>query len=212
MRTARFQTRVLLVLLVALGACLATAPGALAQKRTCKNAGAQAGQVSQRKLARATVCLLNNQRRARGLRPLKMSKRLGGAARGHSAEMAQSNYFSHDSRSGASFLDRIRRAGYLRRARRWSVGENIAWGTGRLSTPRSIVRACSPELLTPQHCAERPLPWPSSPSDGWVSSSPAICACAVVQPVASVRPAAFWLAYFRSPSLLRWRLPRTIPT
>ena len=141
MRPARFQTRVLLVLLVALGACLATAPGALAQKRTCKDAGAQAGQVSQRKLARATVCLLNNQRRARGLRPLKMSKRLGGAARGHSAEMAQSNYFSHDSRSGASFLDRIRRAGYLRRARRWSVGENIAWGTGSLSTPRSIVRA-----------------------------------------------------------------------
>src|SRR5215210_3321978 len=138
---ARFQIRILLALLVALAACLATAPGAMAQKRSCKGAGAEAGQVSQRKLALATVCLLNKQRRAHGMRPLRMSRRLALAARGHSAEMAQAKYFSHNSRSGASFLDRIRRAGYLRRAQRWSVGENIAWGTGHLSTPRSIVRA-----------------------------------------------------------------------
>ena len=38
-------------------------------------------------------------------------------------------------------LDRIRRAGYLRGARSWAVGENIAWGSGRLSTPRAIGRA-----------------------------------------------------------------------
>jgi uncharacterized protein YkwD len=138
---ARSRILLLLALLGTLAACLVAAPGAVAQKRACKHADAQAGQATQRQLSRATVCLLNKQRRARHMRQLRRSKRLGRAARGHSAEMAQSKYFSHNSRSGASFLDRIRRAGYLRRARRWSVGENIAWGTGALSTPRAIVRA-----------------------------------------------------------------------
>lgn len=138
---ARNQIRMLLVLALALAACLAAAPGAEAKKHRCKHAGAEAGKVSHRKLVRATLCLLNKQRHAHHMKRLKLSKRLGHAARGHSAEMARAHYFSHDSRSGASFLDRIRRAGYLKRARRWSVGENIAWGTGRLSTPRSIVRA-----------------------------------------------------------------------
>jgi uncharacterized protein YkwD len=138
MRAARAHIRPL-VLAMAAAACLIAAPTAAA--KPCKNADAAAGQASHRALQRATVCLLNKQRRAHRMRRLRVSKRLGHAARGHSAEMAARNYFSHNSQSGASFLDRIRRAGYLRHARRWSVGENIAWGTGRLSTPRAIVRA-----------------------------------------------------------------------
>jgi uncharacterized protein YkwD len=138
---ARKQIRLLLALALTLGACLAAAPGAEAKQHRCKHAGAEAGTVTHRTLVRATLCLLNKQRHGHHVKGLRLSKRLSRAARGHSAEMARANYFSHDSRSGASFLDRIRRAGYLKRARRWSVGENIAWGTGRLSTPRSIVRA-----------------------------------------------------------------------
>jgi uncharacterized protein YkwD len=142
----RTHIRLLLALALAVGACLAPASAASAKKaphrsHSCLHAGAQAGQVSRRALARATLCLLNKQRHLRHLKGLKMSKRLGRAARGHSVEMARVHYFSHDSLSGASFLDRIRRSGYLHLARRWSVGENIAWGTGGLSTPRSIVRA-----------------------------------------------------------------------
>src|SRR4051794_36857012 len=118
------------------------APGVYAQKRhSCRHAGAQPGQVSHRTVAGATLCLLNRQRRLHHLRGLRMSERLGRAAGGHSVEMARMDYFSHNSRSGASFVDRIRAAGYLRGARRWSLGENIAWGTGRLASPRSIVRA-----------------------------------------------------------------------
>jgi uncharacterized protein YkwD len=51
------------------------------------------------------------------------------------------NYFDHTSRGGASFVDRIRRTRYLKGARGWVVGENIAWGSGSLATPRSIMRA-----------------------------------------------------------------------
>ena len=141
MFSARNHIRMLLAVCLAAAACLAVAPIASAKAHTCKHSGAQAGQATKKQLVRATLCLLNKHRRAHHMAPLRLSKRLGVAARGHSAEMARVHYFSHNSRSGASFLDRIRRAGYLKRAHRWSVGENIAWGTGRLSTPRSIVRA-----------------------------------------------------------------------
>jgi uncharacterized protein YkwD len=141
--TARPHIRPLLVLALAVFACLATAPVASAQTRHhgCRHADAMPGQVSHRTIARATLCLLNHQRHLYHLKGLRLSKRLGRAARGHSVEMARVHYFSHNSHSGASFLDRIKRQGYLRGARRWSVGENIAWGTGNLATPRSIVRA-----------------------------------------------------------------------
>ena len=133
------HTRALLTVLLAAGLLLIAVPAASA--RGCERAGAEPTQASHRQLVRATVCLLNVERRKRGMRPLRLSRRLGQAARGHSVDMARRGYFSHNSRSGASFLDRIRRAGYLRGARSWRVGENIAWGTGSLATPRAIVRA-----------------------------------------------------------------------
>jgi uncharacterized protein YkwD len=52
--------------------------------------------------------------------------------------MARRKFFSHTSPSGASFVDRIRSTGYLTGARSWAVGENIAYGSGSRSTPRSI--------------------------------------------------------------------------
>ena len=46
------------------------------------------------------------------------------------------NYFAH-----GNFVGRIKRARYLSGAGTWSVGENIAWGSGELATPREIVKA-----------------------------------------------------------------------
>jgi uncharacterized protein YkwD len=45
-------------------------------------------------------------------------------------------------------VQRIRRTGYLRGARRWLVGENIAYGEGRRSTAASIVKAW---MASPDH-------------------------------------------------------------
>jgi uncharacterized protein YkwD len=144
MHSFRTQTRILIAAL-SLVAMLVLAPGASASPasaaKACAGAGAEPNQASHRTLVKATVCLLNKQRRSRGMKALKLSKRLGLAARRHSVDMSSKRYFSHNSRSGASFIDRIRRSGYLKSARSWLVGENIAWGTGNLATPRSIVRA-----------------------------------------------------------------------
>jgi len=105
----------------------------------CGSSDALAGEVSERALESSTVCLLNRERASRGLRGLRVNRRLSAAAQRHSDDMVRRRYFAHNSRSGASSVDRIRRTGYLKGARSWMVGENLAWGSGSRSTPRSIV-------------------------------------------------------------------------
>lgn len=125
------------VLLAVCAAALAAAPAAMGA-RACESANATPAKVSKRTVVRATLCVLNAHRERHGLRALKLDKRLGKAARRHAGDMDRRNYFSHTSLGGASFLDRIRSAGYLRGARSWSVGENIAWGSRGHSAPRVV--------------------------------------------------------------------------
>ncbi|MFI7128487.1 CAP domain-containing protein [Nonomuraea sp. NPDC050153] len=71
------------------------------------------------------VVKLTNQARARkGCRPLLHDPRLHLAAERHSAEMGANNYFSHDSRDGRTFDQRIKAAGFSFS----SAAENIAMG------------------------------------------------------------------------------------
>jgi uncharacterized protein YkwD len=133
-------TRPALALSLALTVVLVGAPTASAAG-ACSAANASIETASKRALVRATLCELNAERSRRGLRPLRLNRRLSAAASAHSAAMARRHFFSHTSPNGASFLDRIRSTGYLSGARSWSVGENIAYGSERLSTPRSIGRA-----------------------------------------------------------------------
>jgi uncharacterized protein YkwD len=132
----RFPWR-LTALAAALAALLAAAPAASAAGG-CNSANATASQVSKRVLVRATLCVLNAERARHDLRPLKLNRRLSKAARRHSRAMARKHFFSHTSPGGATFVDRIRRAGYLAGARSWSIGENIAYGSGNLGAPRAI--------------------------------------------------------------------------
>ncbi len=117
---------------------------ATASAATCEGAGARAAQASRDELARSTVCLLNQQRAAHGMRELRLNPQLSEGARAHSLDMVDEGYFEHVSKSGRDVVDRLTRTGYLggaRSARRWIVGENLAWGTGGRSTPRRIVKA-----------------------------------------------------------------------
>jgi len=131
--------RCLLLLVFALLAAACTAPSAMAA-RACESANATPASAAKRTMVRATLCVLNHRREARGLRRLKLNRRLSRAARRHARDMARRNYFSHDTLGGGTFVDRIRRAGYLRDANRWSVGENLAWGTQYRSAPRSVAQ------------------------------------------------------------------------
>jgi len=106
----------------------------------CAGADAQPGQTARTELARTTVCLLNQERGRRGLSRLSLDRRLSSAARAHTRDMVRRRYFAHVSRSGGDVVDRLNRVGYMRGARRWLVGENLAWGGGSRSTPRQIMR------------------------------------------------------------------------
>ncbi len=75
-------------------------------------------------------------------KPLTWNDKLFTAAALHSLDMAQNNYFDHNSRDGTRFSQRITAAGYS-----WSTaGENIAAGQPTIS---SVMQGW---LQSPGHC------------------------------------------------------------
>jgi uncharacterized protein YkwD len=136
---ALHHPRPAIVVLAVLAGLLVSAPAAGAEQ-ACPAANATPAEATKREIVRATLCALNQERAHYGLRRLSLNKRLSSAARRHARDMARRNYFSHDTLGGGSFVDRIRSAGYLRGARSWMVGENLAWGTRGQSRPSSIMR------------------------------------------------------------------------
>jgi uncharacterized protein YkwD len=90
----------------------------------------------------ATLCLLNAERRSRGLRALRPNGRLRAAAEDYSRDMVEHAFFAHVSATNGSTLrDRVSAASYLKGATSWQLGENLAWGSGELSTPARTVQA-----------------------------------------------------------------------
>jgi uncharacterized protein YkwD len=90
----------------------------------------------------ATLCLVNRERVARGERALRLNPRLQRAAVMHTASMAFGDYFEHSGPGGETPVGRMRAAGYISSSHvAYEVGENIAWGTLALATPRAIVSA-----------------------------------------------------------------------
>ena len=122
--------------------CLAglLVPAAPASAAACAGATAVPSSVSASSAKRVTLCLLNQERAGRGLRPLRENSRLERAARRHSDDMVASNLFSHSSSNGGRLAGRVRSAGYLSGARSWVVGENIGWAQSSLASPASMVR------------------------------------------------------------------------
>jgi uncharacterized protein YkwD len=126
---------------LAVAAPVALADDPAATDTTCAGADLQpaAGNIDQ--VAQATLCLLNLERRVSSLPPLTEQSQLTQASSGYSADMVARQFFDHVSPDGKTLVDRLTAVGYLGSVDTWAAGENIAWGTGDLSTPRSIVQA-----------------------------------------------------------------------
>jgi uncharacterized protein YkwD len=135
-----------LVIVGGLAASAATAaPGAAA---ACPNADQAADSATVSQLAAGVRCLLNEERAGAQRSPVSANSRLATAANGHAADMVARHYFAHTSLGGATFVDRIRRAGYVPSRGQWSAGEILAWASGPLATPRGIVDAW---MASPEH-------------------------------------------------------------
>ncbi len=106
----------------------------------CVNAQLQPSALNLELIRAATLCLVNRERTTRGEPALRPDGDLQRAAQAHSSDMASSDYFAHDSRNGATPLARILATGYIFSSQiGYAVGENIAWATLWLATPKAIV-------------------------------------------------------------------------
>ncbi len=117
-----------------LGTAAASCPGAYQRFRRTV-AGESAARA-------ALLCLLNTERRALGLAPMRENRRLVSAATGHSRSMVGRRFFAHVGPGSLGLADRLRRTRYLpRRGGRWLIGENIGFGRGRFTRPAVIHRS-----------------------------------------------------------------------
>ena len=138
----RLAVTLLLAALVALPVATAeAAPRAGKAARTCANTRLVPAQGNLAQVAAATLCLVNRERELRRLRPLSNNSRLASAALAHSRDMVARRYFGHVTPEGLRVSRRVLNAGYASPTRSWSVGENLAWGTGQFASPASRVTA-----------------------------------------------------------------------
>jgi uncharacterized protein YkwD len=108
------------------------AGGAACASTSASPASSNLGAVSS-----AILCLLNAERASKGLPSLHSNAKLKKASQLMANLMVKQRFFSHDTPDGRSVVDRVKPTGYIRGS--WSLGENIAWGSGGLDTPRAIV-------------------------------------------------------------------------
>jgi uncharacterized protein YkwD len=114
----------------AAGGAAAAAPAVCADTQLLPNAANLA------RVRRAALCLINQQRAIRGVKPLKSRARLRAVALRRSRDMVNRHYFSHPTAPGGGLNPDFLHLG-LRDASR--TGENIAWGRDGLSTAQSII-------------------------------------------------------------------------
>lgn len=127
---------------LALLAALVLAPSALAASpiappTACPGQTAlRASAVAQEETMR---CMTDYARTQLGLSSLAEVEELNASANGKSGDILRCDSFSH-SACGRDFTYWMEATGYLS-AQCWRAGENLAWGTGREGTVRSIFRA-----------------------------------------------------------------------
>jgi uncharacterized protein YkwD len=92
--------------------------------------------MNRRRHRRAVTELVNRERRSHGLGRLRYAQSLRISAHSWALAIVRSSRFTH-----GAFAKRVLRFPFVLRSRgrRWKVAENLAWGIGESSTPRSIV-------------------------------------------------------------------------
>lgn len=131
------------MLLLAIAATLLlAAPAGAAKQKPCKDAGlVPTGAAQMPRIQSATRCLVNRERTKRGLRSLKANAELLASSQFQAQDMLDNEYFDHSRPGGPEFVERITRFGYAKDANGYALGENIAWASDDIATPRKMVSA-----------------------------------------------------------------------
>jgi uncharacterized protein YkwD len=164
----------LVVLVIACALCAssggagASALAASPYQRPCPGAYAHPGAGDERAIEAATLCLINDLRRAARLAPLQANGELQAVALTQVRGMVRLNYFADVSPTGITPSALIAATPYGQHASTLLVGENIAWGTGADVTPAYTVQAW---LDSPPH---RELIYTPQFRDAGVAATPAV--------------------------------------
>lgn len=94
------------------------------------------------------VLAMNDARAKAGLPPLRFNERLGEAALAHDREMLRYGFFSHASRDGGEFWQRVAHW-YPPHGHGWTVGENLLAGSPNVSMKQTVAAW----LASPEHRA-----------------------------------------------------------
>ena len=86
------------------------------------------------------ICVVNQRRSKKGLRPLKQAHELAKAADRHTRTMRRTDCFAHTCPGEPALSARLTKSGYLPCGCSWSAGENIAYGRGHKGSPRVIAK------------------------------------------------------------------------
>jgi uncharacterized protein YkwD len=103
----------------------------------CGNSTAAPTRLTLAEMRESELCLINRVRFHFHLHQLVLNTELRDSAIGHSDSMVVHRYFAHEG-PGGSVDSRISRAGYFYRAHTFTVGENIAAGSGGSGSPWAI--------------------------------------------------------------------------
>jgi uncharacterized protein YkwD len=126
------------------GKSVATPPSAksgVGAEENCADADMQPTAANLAHESDVIFCLMNAMRANAGLPALRQQDQLAQASLEHSQDMVDNSYFAHDSLDGRDVVARLTAVGYIPKSGEWVVGENLAWGSGALATPQSLVNA-----------------------------------------------------------------------
>lgn len=137
--------RTLILISAVLLALALLAPAADAKSKPrlkpCKDAKLVPSKPSQvKRLNLATRCLINQERVKRGLSRLKQNKALQSSSDWQAEDMLSHSYFDHARAHGPDFVDRVLKFGYANEASGYEIGENIAWASSSIATPKQMVQ------------------------------------------------------------------------
>jgi uncharacterized protein YkwD len=131
------------MLAVALLACAGVLTAGTATAATasppCRGANTRPSAANIRAVDAATLCVVNQVRVARGLRPLRANRELGRVAASQVTNMVRTDYFADDRPTGQTPLSLVAVTRYPAHATEFVVGQNLAWGTYSFTTPAHIV-------------------------------------------------------------------------
>jgi uncharacterized protein YkwD len=121
---------------------------AVASTSSCPDSQLVPAQNNLPRVEAAVLCLINQERDATGVVPLRRSPQLDRSATYHAAEMVRLHFLAHHAPGTPTLLARLRGFGYFNGVSQGVYGENVGAGPSSNGTAESLLKAW---IASPEH-------------------------------------------------------------